>query len=65
VVVRSIETRRECPAELLAPVAAAPARPAGGFLEGDPATVGWVGALARFAADLRGRLLAAQAECGQ
>ncbi|WP_439532055.1 hypothetical protein [Polymorphobacter sp.] len=65
VVVRQIETRRECPAELLADVTPAPARPKGGWLEGDRPTIGWVARLKAYAEDLRTRLLAARAECPQ
>ena len=63
VVERQIETRRECPAELLSPVAAAPPRPAGGWIEGDRPTLDWLGRFARWAEDTAARLGAARAQC--
>lgn len=52
-----------CPAELLAPVPAKPVRPTGGMLEGDAATLGWVGQLARWGEALRALFTDAAAQC--
>lgn len=41
-------TQRVCPPELLGPVPAKPARPAGAALTGDAASLGWLGRLARW-----------------
>jgi hypothetical protein len=46
--VRTVTTR-VCPPELLATPAAKPARPAGGAITGDPATIAWFGAVVRWA----------------
>lgn len=59
---RTVE-RRVCPAELLTPPPAKPARPAGGFLEGDAATLDWVGWLARWGEGLAARLADAAQAC--
>ena len=64
VVMRSVETRRECPAELLADVSPAPARPEKGWLEGEAETLLWVGRLKNWGEDLAARLSAARTECG-
>lgn len=62
-----VETRtlieRACPAELSAEIGQLPKRPAGGVLEGDTATLAWVGAIARAAADLWRQLFDARAAC--
>jgi hypothetical protein len=55
--------RQVCPAELLAPVPKKPARPAGGSLTGDPATLGWVGQLASWGEALRLLFTDAAAQC--
>ena len=55
--------RRECPPELLAALPEKPERPAGGVLEGDPATLGWIGQLARWGDKLRLLLTDAAAQC--
>ena len=59
---RTVE-RRVCPAELLTPVPAKPARTAGGFLEGDAASLDWVGRLARWGEALAARLTDAAKAC--
>lgn len=62
-----VETRtvtvRVCPAELLAPAPAKPQRAPGGFLEGDAATLDWVGRLARWGESLAARLTDAARAC--
>lgn len=62
-----VETRtlieRVCPAELSAEIGQLPKRPAGGVLEGDTATLAWVGAIARAAANLWQQLFDARAAC--
>lgn len=63
VVTTRVQTERVCPAELADAPAPLPARPAGGVLEGDSATLAWVGAIARAAADLWQRLFDARADC--
>lgn len=63
VVETRVEVRRECPAELSADFGQLPRRPAGGVLEGDSATLAWVGAIARAAADLWQWLTDARAAC--
>ncbi len=63
VVEARVKIERVCPAELAEAPAALPARPAGGALEGDPATLAWVGAIARAAADLWQWLTDARAAC--
>lgn len=63
VVETRVQVERVCPADLAEKPAALPARPAGGVLEGDRATLAWVGAIARAAADLWGRITGARAEC--
>lgn len=63
VVETRVQVERICPADLAEAPADLPARPAGGVLEGDRATLAWVGAIARAASDLWGRLTGARAEC--
>lgn len=55
--------RRECPPELLGAVPAKPKRPPGGALDGDEATLGWVGQLARWGESLRLLLVDAARQC--
>jgi hypothetical protein len=64
--------RRECPPELLGAIPAKPVRPACGVgretescgaLDGDAATLGWVGQLARWGDKLRLLLTDAAAQC--
>ena len=55
--------RRVCPPELATPTPAKPVRPAGGSLTGDPATLSWVGQLARWGEALWLRLTDARAQC--
>lgn len=63
VVETRVQVERVCPAELSEDIGQLPARPPGGVLEGDAATLGWVGAIARAAADLWQRLVDARAGC--
>jgi hypothetical protein len=64
-----VETRtvvqRVCPAELLAPVPAKPKRPAGdgASLTGDAATLGWIGAIVRWADEIASLLADAKLSC--
>lgn len=67
VIERQVVTVRVCPPELSGAIGQLPPRPkmngVGGVLEGDRATLVWVGAIARAAADLWQRLTDAQAAC--
>lgn len=63
VIERQVRVVRECPAELYQAPTMLPPRPTGGFLEGDAATLEWVGAIARAAGDLFRQWLDARAAC--
>ncbi len=63
VVEHQVTTITRCPPELLAKLPAKPDRPAGGYLEGDQATLDWLGKLARWAEGLAGLFADAQSQC--
>ena len=63
VVETRVQVERVCSAELSEDIGKLPSRPAGGVLEGDAATLNWVGAITRAAADLWQRLVDARAAC--
>lgn len=58
-----VRVERVCPAELADAPAPLPARPGGGYLEGDKATLEWVGAIARGASVLESLLADARRAC--
>jgi hypothetical protein len=62
-----VETRtvvqRACPPELLAAPPQRPARPAGGAITGDPATLAWIGQLSRWGDTLAALFADAAGQC--
>lgn len=63
VIARETRVERVCPAELAAAPPPRPVCPPGCALEGDAASLGWLGALSRWADQLLARLTDAAAQC--